>query len=202
MANLIDYRFFVNEINVPNANNNNPSAPIPHGGELETMITKHEPAFLEAILGYGLYKEFKAGLLEETVDAKWTNLKLGAEYTDVRGDLQKYIGLQSDTKISPIANYIYVQLLSHRASMLTGIGTKGTASENSVAVSPIHKQVPAWNAMVDMNFKMHEFLTVNKAEYPTYIGLKYNPCGYCLTDEICERYPNLKLFVKRNTWNI
>ncbi len=202
MANLIDYRFFINEINVPNAKNNNPGAPIPNGGELETMITKHEPAFLEMILGYEMYKDFKAGLLEEDVAEKWSYLSFGTEYTDVRGDLQKFIGLQSDTKISPIANYVYVQLLSHRAASLTGIGTKGTASENSVAVSPIHKQVPAWNAMVDMNYKMHEFLIANKADYPKYIGLKYSPCGCVITESMCERYPNLKLFVKRNTWNI
>ena len=59
MANLIDYRFFINEINVPNAKNNNPGAPIPNGGELETMITKHEPAFLEMILGYEMYKDLR-----------------------------------------------------------------------------------------------------------------------------------------------
>ena len=203
MANHIDYTYFINQINVPNAKNNNPAAPIPNGGELDALITDQEPKFLECLFGYAMYKDYSEALVEyaeviDTLPEKWKAIRVGSEYTSVNGVLRKWKGFVNTEKNSPIANYVYVQLLSHRAASLTGIGTKGTASENSVAVSPIHKQVPAWNSMVDMNIELHNFILANKEDYPNYIGLLTNPIGCGCHQEEC----NVKLFAKRNTWNI
>ena len=206
MANHIDYTYFINEIHVPNAKNNNPGAPIPNGGELASMITKHEPKMLECLFGYEMYAEY-AKALEDYADnnlpAKWKAIRTGGEYTCTSGDLRKWKGFVNNEKVSPIANYVFVQLLSHRASQMTGVGTKGTATENSVAVSPIYKQVPAWNEMVDMLMELHQFIMANQSDYPTYIGIKYNPlCYSVITDSCCQMSCNLKLFRKKNTWGI
>lgn len=208
MANHIDHTYFINEIHVPNAKNNNPGAPIPNGGELESMIAKHEPKMLECLFGYKMYSDYAKALVEneETIDnlpAIWKNIRVGAEYTCANGMLRKWKGFVNNDKVSPIANYVFVQLLSHRASQMTGVGTKATATENSVAVAPIYKQVPAWNEMVDMLIELHQFLIANQSDYPDYVGIQYNPSWYhVITDALCSCSCNYKLFKKRNTWDI
>jgi len=169
---LIDWSYFIRDIYVANSNVNNPASP--QGGELRDFIY-YEDKFLTEILGYELYKDLLANL----TDVKYTRLIEGAEFTDSCGRLNKWSGFSNAEKISPIANFIYVELLSHRASNNSGVGVVGTDVENGHRTSPSDKIISAWNKMVDLNWVMHDFIMKNKAAYPIYIGIKFPPKGGC-----------------------
>jgi len=103
---LIDASYFVGEIEIPNSTDQ------PVAERIALFIQKYEPLFLQKLFGYALYKEFVAGIMvipPATPDIKWINLLYGAEYTDFRGELQKWKGLiVTDTPIFNIAGgYVY-----------------------------------------------------------------------------------------------
>lgn len=84
---LIDRSYFVGDLQLAKLDNASVQE------LLDLLIQKREPELLQKSLGYSLYKVFMAGLLVDPVDPKWTNLLLGAEYTDRFGNLQKWDGL-------------------------------------------------------------------------------------------------------------
>lgn len=65
--------------------------------KLNLFIDQYEPEFMESVMGYASYKAFKAGLLEDPIEEKWTNLLSGAEYTDINGRLQSWKGIIRNT---------------------------------------------------------------------------------------------------------
>lgn len=87
---FIDASYFVGELNIPNTDQ--PAVL----QRLTWFIEKYEPQFLLKLMGYPLYKAFLAGInvvSPAVPDIKWLNILYGAEYTDFRGDLQKWKGL-------------------------------------------------------------------------------------------------------------
>jgi len=74
--------------------------------ELQWFIDLHEPKLLTELLGYELYKNLKAGLQETSVDAKWTDLLYGKEYTNAAGKLTKWSGLLQVTSALNPGTYI------------------------------------------------------------------------------------------------
>lgn len=86
---LIDRSYFVVELNIPKTDT------VPVQENLDTMIQQREPELLKGVLGYALYKSFMAGLALDPVPTIWSNLLLGAEYTDRYGKLQYWRGLVS-----------------------------------------------------------------------------------------------------------
>jgi hypothetical protein len=84
---LIDRTYFVGELNIPNTN----QAAI--GSQVDLFIEQYEDQLLNEVLGYSLYKAFKAGMQEVTVDQKWTDLIEGVEYTDVNSKVRFWKGL-------------------------------------------------------------------------------------------------------------
>lgn len=86
---FIDRTYFVVERNIPKTDD------LDVQQNLDALIQKRETELLRDLLAYPLYKAFIAGLSEPVVDAKWTALLLGGEYTDRFGNLQYWRGLVS-----------------------------------------------------------------------------------------------------------
>lgn len=86
---LIDRTYFVGELSIPNTS----TAAI--GSLVDLFIEKYEEKFLQSVLGYSLYKAFKAGLLVVPVAQQWTDLIEGVEYTDLNNQVRFWKGLVS-----------------------------------------------------------------------------------------------------------
>lgn len=86
---LIDRTYFVGELNIPNTS----QAAI--GSAVDLFIEQYEEKLLNEVLGYTLYKAFKAGLQVIPVDQKWTDLIEGVEYIDLNSKTRFWKGLVS-----------------------------------------------------------------------------------------------------------
>jgi hypothetical protein len=134
---------------------------------LQIIIDSREDELLLKLLGYELYKAYKAGVIATT--QKYIDIRDGKEYTDRNGNLTKWVGLKfaiGTAKKSLIANYVYWHYLTDNASFTTGSGEKKT--DLAINVSPDMKMIRAWNEMVNWNIELHEFLMTKISDYPEY----------------------------------
>lgn len=151
------------------------------------FIAIYEPKLLQALLGYELYKAYKAGIAEDPINTKWTALRDGAEYTNRFNRLDKWEGLIRTVVApveavigppavdaipgqyqSPIANFVYYWYMRSNATTTAG----GGEAENNVAVkaSPATKMMRAWNQMVKWNWELMEYLQSNADLYPDFVN--------------------------------
>lgn len=72
---------------------------------LQQFIEAYEPELLDLLLGYKLYKNFKAGLLLPVVPEKWSKLLYGAEYETRFGNTEKWEGFVKYTDGVTISTY-------------------------------------------------------------------------------------------------
>lgn len=154
-ASLIDYTFFIRNINIPNLSTD--SSNIANMQKINSFIAKYEPECLNNILGYELYKV----ILNES-SQRVTDLIQGAEYTDRCGKLQKWQGLVHDIDISLIANYIFFYFIEATTALTTGVNTKIPKAEAGMAVSPADKMVEAWKFFSSETKSMCFFLWMKK----------------------------------------
>lgn len=160
---LIDHTYFIGELNIPDTGKENVQE------WLSVFISKYEPELLQAILGYALYKAFKVGLTVTPIEARWTALRDGKEYTSTNGHLRKWPGLivvDGLSKRSPIANYVYFHWSRDKVSRTTATGEVKDNSEGSTGVSAQYKQKNAWNEMAYWISELIVFLNANEATYP------------------------------------
>lgn len=150
MATIINNTYFENELSLPIDNIN-----------VQLFIDEHEPIVLRKLLGYALYKEFKAALDGGTPDQKWIDLRDGVEYIDNSGNLQKYDGL----KII-ITEYVFIKIVRDKQNHTTDSGVKIDSSDNAENYNPRYKQVFAQNDMVDRIVLMNEYINVINLEIP------------------------------------
>jgi hypothetical protein len=165
LANIIDTTFFFGRINVAQKSDATVS------NNLQALINELEPEVLTSLLGYELYKDYKAGISVGSPDAKWLAIRDGVEYTNRREVLSKWKGLrytEGTTNKSLIANYVYWYWQQNQFSHTTGTGEKLAANQNAISVSPARKMVSAWNEMVCMNFDLVEFLLSDDVNYPQF----------------------------------
>lgn len=149
---------------------------------LNAAIEKKEDELLNRLLGYSLYKDYKAGLIANTQIYK--DIRDGKEYTDLNGQLTKWVGLaftSGTIKRSLIANFVYYHYLKDNDSFTTGSSEKKTGL--AINVSPEKKMNDSWNEMVKWNISLDEFLKINLLLYPQYHFLYYdielfNPKNY------------------------
>lgn len=185
---ITTHEHFVGEINLPNLDSGSPQL-----SYLESMISRHESQFLSEVLGYEL-----AQLLIEDQDVVspptgvYYDLLHGKEFTDSLGRLNKWEGLLSDV-YNPIAYYIYCLILHDSHSVFTGIGVTRGKSENVDMYSPHERYTYSWNKMVDINCVLHDFLTQNIDDYPSYTGV---------TGPRDLSWGNRKYFTKQNMLGI
>lgn len=87
---FIDRSYFVVELSIAKLDT------VPVQEIVDALIQKREPELLREILGYRLYKSLMSGLQADPIDPIWTDLLLGAEYTDTHNRVRKWDGLVSD----------------------------------------------------------------------------------------------------------
>lgn len=180
--------FSVKPIIIPNAglsSSTNPEATV-----LNNLIGKCEPEFLKAILGYELYVLYIAGV--DAVNADYMAILNGATYTDIYGVTQKWEGFTKGN--NPIANYTYCHYVADGNTKVFNDTVRKAKNENSDAAPIDDKIIPAWNEMVRMNFKLHEYLVANQAKFPKYVGLTHDVYYYnpnCI-------HENQELFIAKN----
>lgn len=98
---LIDTSYFRGDLEIAQLS----FAPV--AANVTRFINQYEPKYLQAMLGYAIYKDFIAGLLADPIDSKWTDLLNGAEYINQYGVLDKWPGL--------------LQLIDGGASVVNGV---------------------------------------------------------------------------------
>lgn len=100
---------------------------------LDVFIKKYEKKFLIELLGEDVASDFATALAVIPLVAPWIDLK--AKLAD------------SDTKESPIANYIYYWYMRNNATTTVGLGEAIADAENSRIVDNKDKMVRAWSEM-------------------------------------------------------
>lgn len=165
---LIDKTYFVGEINIAQLGQ------LSVQERLAVFISQHEVQYMRAVLGYAFAKLAYTGMTETNPDARWNDLKTGAEYTDAKGILQYWDGFVNSNLVSPLANYIYYWYTRDNTSNTTASGEKQDSAGSATNINPKTKQMRAWNAMVDMHCKLYDFLIHKKDEngakvYPEFI---------------------------------
>lgn len=147
---IIDSTYFIGEINIAQLGQ-------PHVVEnLQIFIDKYEKKYLQKVLGKELTDLFLAGLKENPVIERWTNL------------LDK---LQSDDKISPIANFIYYHYCLSEHTFRGGYGDQLPKAENSEVITPNYKIVKAWNEMIELTNDLVKWVK-DSNDYPEYVEQK------------------------------
>jgi hypothetical protein len=132
--------------------------------QVNKFIDIYEDQFLHKALGYGLFKAFKAGLQETTVEQKWKDLNEGAEFT-YNSRLSKWNGFVTESKLSPIANYIFCEFMEDKIAENTPAGIVVPKTENSYREDGRQKIVMAWNEMVEYLYDLRKFLYTNQSVY-------------------------------------
>lgn len=145
---LIDATYFIGELAI--ANRDQPSVL----ASINLFIAKYEPKYLKLVMGDTLYAAYLAGIEEDPIPAKWTNL-------------QNVIRVSS-TKDSAIAGYVYWWYMRDMASQTVGMGQVKPAAENAIMVSNIDKMTRAWNEMSEQTMKIAKFIMDNPTDYPNY----------------------------------
>ena len=168
---ITTYLDFVGNLYIPN------SAPsLAEGANLGKLIEIYEPKKLKDILGFKMYDLMLTNINQGS--GIWHDLIAGASYIDLNNQTQYWNGFREVGK-NPIANYIYCQWQKQNTTQTTSLGEKAGKAENTDNGNAIYKYKESWNSMVDMLIVLDEFITINKDDYPDYIGLTFPiDCNY------------------------
>jgi len=182
------------------------------GSVLRQFILDEQVSYLEILLGNKMAYDFISGISSvtdttPTADAKWLNLLFGKKI--LNGEMvEGWLGFSnhhvysvnvgSERRISPYANYIYCKWVEQKYTTTMGQGEALAKHENSVNATSYQKLMKANNKMVDLHYKMHNFIISNIADYPDYIGIEYPP----VTDVSLITNSNQYLFIKQNSLSI
>lgn len=194
MSVITDNSFFVAPRAVPETDVNKP-----FGEYLKDRISSLEPAFLIDVLGYEMYTDLNNNT--EAVSGVWYELINGKAFTDKLGRENYWCGFRS-VEFSPIADYVYYNVIRERHTSFTTLGLVQAAQENATPANPNELLASTWNRMVDILWVMDDFIRYNKASYPKYIGLQYVPFTQYGNEDGMYSYSNNKYFQKINTLGI
>lgn len=147
MANLIDKTFFIADINLPNLDNTGLDE------TLNAFIARYQEEVLTDLLGHTIAAEVLAAYNASVAQApvplpdNINRLLNGDVYTPVNGlEPVKWQGLINTTaKRSLIAYIVYFYFTRQQATHTGSIGEAKIKGEKSKPVSPVYKQVSAWN---------------------------------------------------------
>ena len=141
---LVSVNDFIVEINIPNTDET------PVINSLQGFIDKYEPRYLTQLLGDTMYTDFKAGLLEDPIPAKWQSLK-------------------DNISVEQIASFIFFYWLRSKNSYVSGLNVVvKPKSENAANVTPVVVQVDVWNDMVEASYKSAKYIQDNNVLYGNY----------------------------------
>ena len=163
MALITTYADFVGSINLPNS-----SPSTPEGEALALAIAKYEQEYLSKMFGYALAKDIQDSLIPPAATSGVIyDLINGKEFTDKLYRPNKWIGFRVIGQ-NAIANYIYCKFKNTNRTITAGIGEIKPNHENMSMAIDSPKVSDAWNAMVELNYILDDFLNQNIADYPTY----------------------------------
>src|ERR1035437_2373071 len=133
--------------------------------KLKDFISRYEPMIMEAALGYDFYKAFLTGIdvgSDEQPEQRWMDLLNGIAFTDIYSVRKRFVGFgNTETKISPLAGFIYYEYMKDLASQNTGIGLVKTQGENSVSANVVSKPVNIFN---DSAYQLRAFWELMQAD--------------------------------------
>lgn len=142
---LIDTSYFIGDLDIAGLSSSHVRA------RVEAFIDKYEPKFLRLLFGELLYADYVAGIAltgeeNEAEKALWTIL-------------------QSENLKQAIACYVYYYWLRDKETLTTSQGESKPQTENSTQANSIHKQVRAWNEMVENVGIIYNYLDLNYTLY-------------------------------------
>lgn len=147
---IIDPTYFISEINIAQLGQ-------PYVAEnLQFFIDKYEKIYLVKVFGFEMARDFRNGLEADPIEERWTNLTNK---------------LQSDDKISPIANFVYYYYSLSEHTFRGGYGDQLPKAENSEVVTPDYKIVQAWNDMIELTNELVDWVKSSN-DYPEYVDKK------------------------------
>jgi hypothetical protein len=142
-------------------------------GMSEEYIEEIEERYLRKVLGNELYAAFIAGLEEDPIDQKWSDLRDGAQY----GDSEKWVGMRQ--ALIPL---VYSYWLTDTFDNNSNIGVVVANAENSTVINPSHRIAKAYNSFArnigDVclnNNTLYGFLLFNMQDYT---GWKFESVGF------------------------
>lgn len=94
---FIDKSYFIGELNLPRTSNALVEERLTH------FIEKYETDLLEKILGFELYAAFIAGVQEDTIEQRWTDLLFGTTYCDGKHRWKGLVWLSSGVTTNLLA---------------------------------------------------------------------------------------------------
>ena len=202
---LIDYTYFVQNVNIPVSSNTALSAPVTEA------IARYEPEILKMLLGYKLYSEMMTAYNASIADPPtalpdiWDDFINGAEFEfELNGNTitEYWIGLKNDSKISLIANYVYFNHRSNTDTKYSGIGEIKSKAENSKVISPRVKMVNALNNMLKMYGETdYYYVPVSNSDYRHFDD---SPSAYNFLLANLANYPDWKFkqIESINVWGL
>lgn len=136
---IIDKTYFTGKLSIPHlSTSEGVDASLSSLSDLERYIDIYEPKFLKELLG-DAYSDYE----ENKTSEKWVAFE----------NL-----LKSETKVSPIANYVFFYFYPDMIQSNTGVGTVRAAHENSIDVTD-NRLVHVWNDMVNQLEDVFDYLS-------------------------------------------
>lgn len=147
--------YFVGDISVPNIAG---SSIIETANlfDLQIAISKHEPIYLEKVMGATLYQAYAAGIATPSPEARWTALR----------DQIYQIDPVLSIGISATAYYVYFFFMRSQKSLTVVNAEVEGAHENLPTVTRWDKMVDAWNECARLTEKITDWLDAHAADYP------------------------------------
>lgn len=143
---ILDNSYFKAEIFIPNLVGSSPVNQA-RSTELEYFAEMYEKDYLELMFG-------------ETMAA--AIIAAPESYSALM------VYLLTQTKGSPLANYVYYHFRANELTLTTGAGESTLNTENATNKSATYKLVKAWNNMVDMSQKAFDYVAENSGDYADY----------------------------------
>lgn len=146
---LINKEYFYGEIDIPNIDD--------QINTFNALLDQYEREILTDLLGYPLYKAYKAALVTASGDpdslpSPWIEFVKGAEFTfpfEGRTVTAYWPGLVNAEKYSLLAYYSYFKLRYKDLSIVTGVNEVKGKTENAARVKEVRKMVFAWNKFIE-----------------------------------------------------
>lgn len=144
------------------------------------FIGAAETELVKRLLGHTLYTAFIAGLGEDPVPQKWTDLKVGKayEYAD-----KQFMWVGMKNLLVPA---IFSMWVEENRDKFTNTGTVFNVADKSEHVSPAHRIVRGWNTFAELvggpnahvNTLYGFIYATNKAAAETYADWVFEPPGF------------------------
>ena len=160
---IIDYSYFIRELNIPQLSQ--PSV----NEALDLFIEKYEAKFLKEVFGIELAELIQVYLATpegQPIEERIKSIVDGVEFL-YEGKMQVWGGLRNESKITPLANFVFYWYLTDGISFLSQSGEAGMSSENSFKVSSDARLVFVWNEMIELMGSLYKLL--ENGDYPEYI---------------------------------